>query len=119
MIQFLYNSCGIFYFSFFVLSLLGLGAVGIRIMFGRLSFNAVIVYMVLAMSPLLMGIRGTAEGYRSVNVVSHLLTAEERASGLQVARVTTYVGGLISAPFLALGLAALYRIRSRKTEDPS
>ena len=117
-IEFFYHCCGLYYFTFFILSCLGLGILGIRVLFGSRSKKDAVIFTAASIVPLLVGMIATAEGYRSVRQ-DNRISMQEKKEGFQVARVTTYIGGCISVPFITLGMIALYKSRLTCKQPPN
>jgi len=116
-----YASCGVV-----GLAIVGLAAfvfiAGLLTMILAKSRTAVLLVLVLALLPLLVGIAGTLSGYRNVELAAQAGDVPEEAirMGKAVAMHTTYLGAAATAILLVLGvLAALAKGSREEASDAS
>ena len=102
----LYNDLGIFYFIVLPLSTLGIAILGA--LAGQPSTNRRPMrgFWALCLLPFLIGVYGTWEGYEYVNSTLYLseMPAGDAAISYSSARVTSYVGAVLSAALALFGL---------------
>lgn len=115
---YLYTACGVFYSFLFAVSLLGLFAGAMVILFVARSRQAALIYVALTLLPLLIGVLATMQGYSFVRRNPWGFSVEEQESAYRIARMTTYVGGFITLPHLIVGLVASFRRRPDTSSTP-